>query len=218
MSVRRLRSNRLGIIWPGIFVGAAVVRRSFRRSRTWWEAESINIDRTLARRAQSRMRNTSMELADIGKTFRRLDYETKVTGKALYLADMNVPGMCHGKILRSPLPHARVKKIDISKALKVAGVVAIITRDDILHNESIEPYYGPVFKDQTIVAMEKVRHVGDPVAAVAAVDVEAAEEALKLIEVDYEELPAVLNVQDAIKQDPQLAHEKARIPETGFAD
>src|SRR5256885_4127309 len=159
-----------------------------------------------------------MELADIGKTFRRLDYETKVTGQAQYLADMSVPGMLHGKILRSPLPHARIKKIDISHAVKLPGVIAIITRDDILHDQGIEPYYGPVFKDQTIVAVEKVRHVGDPVAAVAALTVDAAEEALKLIEVDYEELPAVLNVHDAIRQNPILVHEKVRIPESGFAD
>src|SRR5947207_1720814 len=159
-----------------------------------------------------------MELADIGKTFRRLDYETKVTGRAQYLADMSVPGMCHGKILRSPYPHARIIRIDTSKAQKVPGVMAVLTRDDILHDEGIEPYYGPVFRDQTIVAVEKVRHVGDPVAAIAALTVDAAEEALKLIEVDYEELPAVLNVQDAIKQDPTLVHEKVRIPETGFAD
>ena len=159
-----------------------------------------------------------MEPADIGKTFRRLDYETKVTGRAQYLADMSVPGMCHGKILRSPYPHARIKRIDASKALKVPGVMAVLTRDDILHDEGIEPFYGPVFKDQTIVATEKVRHVGDPVAAVAALTVDAAEEALKLIEVDYEELPAVLNVQDAIKPNPTLVHESVRIPESGFAD
>ena len=159
-----------------------------------------------------------MELADIGKTFRRLDYETKVTGRAQYLTDMSVPGMCHGKILRSPYAHARIRKIDASKALKIPGVVAVLTRDDILHDVGIEPYYGPVFKDQTIVAVEKVRHVGDPVAAVAAVSVDAADEGLKLIEVDYEELPAVLNVQDALKQNPILVHEKVRIPESGFAD
>src|SRR5207253_3157523 len=134
------------------------------------------------------------------------------------LADMNVPGMCHGKILRSPLPHARVKKIDTSKALKVAGVMAIITGDDILHDEGIEPYYGPVFKGQTIVAMEKVRHVGDPVAAVAAVGVDAAEEALGLIDVEYEELPAVLDVHEALKPGATLVHESVRIPESGFAD
>ena len=157
-----------------------------------------------------------MELADIGKTFRRLDYETKVTGKAHYLADMQVPGMCHGKILRSPLPHARIKKIDTSKALNVPGVLAVITRDDILHDEGIEPYYGPVFKDQTIVAVEKVRHVGDPVAAVAASDVDAAEEALRLIDVEYEELTAVLDVYQALKPGATLVHESVRIPESGL--
>ena len=155
---------------------------------------------------------------EIGKSVRRLDYETKVTGKAIYLADMNVPGMCHGKILRSPYPHARIKKIDTSKALKVAGVVAIITRDDILHDEGIEPYYGPVFKDQTIVATEKVHHVGDPVAAAAALNVDAAEEALRLIEVEYEELPAVLDVHEALKAGAPLVHESVRVPESGFAD
>jgi CO/xanthine dehydrogenase Mo-binding subunit len=159
-----------------------------------------------------------METADIGKTFRRLDYETKVTGKAQYLADMQVPGMCHGKILRSPLPHARIKSIDAAKALKVPGILAVITRDDILHDQGIEPYYGPVFKDQTIVAVEKVRHVGDPVAAVAALDADAAEEALRLIDVEYEELPAVLDVQQALKPGGTLVHESVRIPESGFAD
>ena len=159
-----------------------------------------------------------MELADIGKTFRRLDYETKVTGRAQYLADMNVPGMCHGKILRSPYTHARILKIDTAKALKVPGVVAVLTRDDILHDEGIEPYYGPVFKDQTIVAVEKVRHVGDPVAAVAALSVDAAEEALRLIEVDYQELPAVLDVHQALRSGATLVHDSVKLPSSGFAD
>ena len=159
-----------------------------------------------------------MEAADIGKTFRRLDYESKVTGRAQYLADMSVPGMLHGKILRSPYPHARVTRINASKAEKLAGVMAVLTREDILHDQGIEPYYGPVFKDQTIVAVEKVRHVGDPVAAVAALTVDAAEAALRLIEVDYEELPPVLNVADALKPNATLVHESVRIPESGFAD
>jgi len=159
-----------------------------------------------------------MEPADIGKTFRRLDYETKVTGKAQYLADMQVAGVCHGKILRSPLPHARIKNIDTSKAFRVPGVTAIITRDDILNDGGIEPYYGPVFADQTIVAIEKVRHVGDPVAAVAALDTDAAEEALRLIDVEYEELPPVLDVHDALKPGAPLVHDSVRIPESGFAD
>ena len=156
-----------------------------------------------------------METTQIGKSYRRLDYQTKVTGRAQYLADMSVPGMCHGKILRSPYPHARIRRIDVSKALTVAGVVAVLTRDDILHDEGIEPYYGPVFKDQTIVAVEKVRHVGDPVAAFT---VDAAEEALKLIEVDYEELPAVLDVHEALKPGATLVHESVKLPSSGFAD
>ncbi|HYA30579.1 MAG TPA: molybdopterin cofactor-binding domain-containing protein, partial [Acidobacteriota bacterium] len=159
-----------------------------------------------------------MELADIGKTFRRLDYETKVTGRAQYLADMSVPGMLHGKILRSPYPHARITRVDGTKALKVPGVMAMLTRDDILQDEGIEPFYGPVFKDQTIVAVEKVRHVGDPVAAVAALTLDAAEEALKLIEVDYEELPAVLNVEESLKPGAPLVHDSIKLPTSGFAD
>lgn len=159
-----------------------------------------------------------MEPALIGKSVRRLDYEAKVTGRAQYLADMKLPGMCHGKILRSPLPHARIVRIDASKARSVKGVVAVLTRDDIVGDEGIEPYYGPVFKDQTIVAVEKVRHVGDPVAAVAAVDLDAAEEALRLIEVEYEELPAVLDVHEALKDNAPLVHENIRLPTSGFAD
>ncbi len=159
-----------------------------------------------------------MELADIGKTFRRLDYLAKVTGRASYLADIKISGVCHGKILRSPYPHARIVRIDASKALKVPGVVAVLTRDDILDHQGIDPYYGPVFKDQTIVAVEKVRHVGDPVAGVAALDLDAAEEALANIEVEYEELPAILDVHGALKKGAPLVHDSIKLPESGFAD
>jgi CO/xanthine dehydrogenase Mo-binding subunit len=159
-----------------------------------------------------------MDLTEIGKSYRRLDYQTKVTGRAQYLADMNVSGMCHGKILRSPYAHARIRKIDASKALKVPGVLAVLTRDDILQDEGIEPYYGPDFKDQTIVAVEKVRHVGDPVAAVAALSADAAEAALALIEVDYEELPTVLDVHESLKANATLVHDSVKLPSSGFAD
>jgi CO/xanthine dehydrogenase Mo-binding subunit len=148
----------------------------------------------------------------------RLDYEAKVTGAAAYLADLKIAGALHGKILRSPLPHARLERIDASRALRIPGVVAVLTRDDVLHDEGIEPYYGPVFKDQTIVAVEKVRHVGDPVAAVAALHPEAAEEALRAIAVEYDELPAVLDVHEALRPGAPLLHENIRIPESGFAD
>src|SRR5918995_5311968 len=165
-----------------------------------------------------RIRDNAMEKTDIGKSARRLDYETKVTGRALYVADMQVPGMCHGKILRSPLPHARIRNIDISKALQVRGVITVLTRDDILQDQGIEPYYGPVFRDQTIVAVERVRHVGDPVAAVAALNADAAEEALRLIDVEYEELPAVLDVHEALKSGSVLVHDSIKLPSSGFAD
>ncbi len=149
---------------------------------------------------------------------RRLDYLAKVTGRANYLADMKIPGACHGKILRSPYPHARIVRIDASKALKISGVVATLTRDDILGHPGIDPYYGPVFKDQTIVAVEKARHVGDPVAAVAALDEDAAEAALAAIEVDYEELPAITDVHEALGKNAPLVQQSIRLPESGFAD
>ncbi|MGH7775321.1 MAG: xanthine dehydrogenase family protein molybdopterin-binding subunit [Candidatus Binatia bacterium] len=159
-----------------------------------------------------------MEETLIGKSVRRLDYEAKVTGRAHYLADMKIPGMCHGRILRSPHPHARILRIDASNALKIPGVIAVLTRDDILDKQGIDPYYGPVFKDQSIVAVDKVRHGGDPVAAVAAFTPDAADEALQKIEVDYEELPAVPDVQEALKKNAPLVHETVRIPPHGFAD
>ncbi len=149
---------------------------------------------------------------------RRLDYEAKVTGRAQYLADMKLPGICHGKILRSPLPHAKILRVDASGALGVPGVIAVLTRDDIAKGEGIDPYYGPVFKDQTIVAVDKVHHVGDPVAAVAAVDSHAAEEGLRWIDVEYEELPAILDVHQALRKGAPLVHESVRVPESGFAD
>ncbi|MEE9185757.1 MAG: xanthine dehydrogenase family protein molybdopterin-binding subunit, partial [Candidatus Binatia bacterium] len=102
----------------------------------------------------------------VGRAQSRVDGEVKVTGKALYTVDVGLPGMIHGRILRSPYPHARLLKVNASKAEKLPGVVAVITRDDLA---SLNSYYGAAYKDQPIVATDKVRYVGDPVAAVAAV-------------------------------------------------
>ena len=96
------------------------------------------------------------------------------------------------------------------------GVVAVLTRDDILHDEGIEPYYGPVFKDQTIVAVEKVRHVGDPVAAVAALSVDAADEALRLIEVDYRRTAGGFDVHQALRSGATLVHDLGQTAEFRF--
>ncbi|MGH7824496.1 MAG: xanthine dehydrogenase family protein molybdopterin-binding subunit, partial [Candidatus Binatia bacterium] len=130
----------------------------------------------------------------------------KVTGRAIYTADMELPAMACGKILRSPYPHARLVKIDATKARVLPGVLAVLTREDL---SEFSPYYGAAYKDQPIVALEKVRYAGDPVAAVAAVDECAAEEALALIEVEYEEVPGVMTLEEALAPNAPLVHEEA---------
>ncbi len=145
----------------------------------------------------------------IGQRFPRSDGPEKVTGKALFVADMRLPDMLVGKILRSPYAHARVKEIDVSAAELVAGVKAILTRDDIKGRFN---NYGTVMMDQGIVAIDRVRYVGDPVVAVAAVDRFAAEEALSLIRVEYEELKGVFVVEDALAPDAPLLHDTIPVP------
>jgi CO/xanthine dehydrogenase Mo-binding subunit len=141
----------------------------------------------------------------IGQPEPRNDGEEKATGKGVYTVDVKLPGMAYGKILRSPYAHARLKQIDASKAEKLPGVFAVITRED---QKSIS-MFGAAYKDQTIVAVDKVRYVGDPVAAVAAVDEAVAEEALGLIEVEYEELPAVTSIDEALAPGAPLVHESS---------
>ena len=129
-----------------------------------------------------------------GTDARRVDGIEKVTGKALYTGDLRLPGMAYAKILRSPLAHARLVKVDASNAMGMNGVIATLTRDDI---KDLNYKYGATYKDQSIVAVDKVRYVGDPVAAVLAEDPSIAEQALELIEVEYEELPKVTNIEEA---------------------
>ena len=143
----------------------------------------------------------------IGKSVPRLESQDKVTGELHYLADRKIRGMLHGKILRSPLAHAKIVSIDASQAEALPGVIAVLTRDDVIGNPNYEAHYGPVLRDQTIVALDKVHYAGDPVAAVAATRPEIAEEALELIEVDYQELPAVMNTEEALAEGAALVHE-----------
>ncbi|MCZ6622384.1 MAG: xanthine dehydrogenase family protein molybdopterin-binding subunit [Deltaproteobacteria bacterium] len=139
-----------------------------------------------------------------GTGAQRVDGVEKVTGKAVYTGDIELPGMAYAKILRSPMSHARLVSVDARKAEGLSGVLAVLT----LHNLSgLNSYYGATYKDQSIVAVEKVRYVGDPVAAVAAVDEAVAEEALELIDVEYEELPAVTSLDEAIVPGAPLVHE-----------
>jgi CO/xanthine dehydrogenase Mo-binding subunit len=141
----------------------------------------------------------------IGQGIARSDALEKVTGKALFAADMKVPNMLYGKILRSPFAHARIKRVDPSAAEKIYGVKAVLTRDDI--DKRFNPY-GRAVKDQDIVAIDKVRYIGDPVAAIAAVDICTAEEALSLIKVEYEELPPIFTIDEAIASNAPLIHDK----------
>ncbi|HEY7165996.1 MAG TPA: xanthine dehydrogenase family protein molybdopterin-binding subunit, partial [Candidatus Binatia bacterium] len=140
----------------------------------------------------------------VGKNAHRIDGIEKVTGKAIYTGDIDLPGMAYAKILRSPLPHARLIRVDASKAAQLNGVVTVLTRDDI---KEFNYLYGATYKDQSIVAVDKVRYVGDPVAAVLADRPEIAEEALGLIEVEYDELPMVVGIEEATAEGAPQVHE-----------
>jgi CO/xanthine dehydrogenase Mo-binding subunit len=137
----------------------------------------------------------------VGKAFARLDAELQVTGKSQYGDDISRPGMLHAKALRSAHPHARIVRIDTSTAERLAGVKAVITAKDIPHNR-----FGLTHLDQPILADDKVRCYGDPVAVVAANSWEAAEEAVGLIKVDYEPLPGVFDPIEAMRTDAPKLH------------
>ena len=137
----------------------------------------------------------------IGKDIPRVDAIDKATGNAKFTVDLSFPNMLHAKLLRSPHPHAKILNIDTRRAEKLLGVKAVITGKDT-------PYvFGVSHFDQTPLQTEKVRHVGDAVAAVAAIDVDIVEEALRLIKVDYEPLPAVFDAIEAMKPGAPIIHE-----------
>jgi carbon-monoxide dehydrogenase large subunit len=137
----------------------------------------------------------------IGKPVGRVEGEAKVTGAARYAADINLPGMLWGKCLRSPLPHARIVRIDTARAAALPGVRAVITAADLP-----DRLWGRWLKDMPVLARDRVRFVGEKVAAVAADDPDIAEEALNLIDVEYEELPALFDPLEAIKEDAIRLH------------
>ena len=139
------------------------------------------------------------EFSLIGKSVTRVDALEKVTGKAMYLAtDFKLPGMLQGKVLWSPYPHARVLNIDTSKAEALPGVKAVVTAKDAPELKAS----GMCVMDNYFLARDVVRFVGDAVAAVAADTSEIAEEAVDLIKVDYEELPAVFDGEEALRKNP----------------
>jgi CO/xanthine dehydrogenase Mo-binding subunit len=144
------------------------------------------------------------EYSVIGKSVPRVDALEKVTGKAEYAGDFVIPGMLYGKIVRSPYPHAKIINIDTSKAKKFPGVRTVVTPNDV------PPIItGMYLGDMYVLPVDNmVRYVGEPVALVAADSPDAAEEGVDLVEVEYEELPAVFDVEEAFKEDcPVVVHE-----------
>src|SRR6059036_764007 len=141
------------------------------------------------------------ELTVVGKPVTRVDVNEKITGQAIYGYDLVLPNMLYGKVLFSPKAHAKIKRINTEKAKQYPGVVAVVTGEDApwTHGESI--------KDKPFLAQEKVRYIGEPVAAVAAEDEDMAQAALKLIEVEYEDLPAYLDPEEACKPGAISIHE-----------
>ena len=143
------------------------------------------------------------EFSVIGKRIALIDAAGKTTGQGKYTDDLSLPGMLIGKILHSPYPHARIKKIDASRALALEGVVAVITGEDAPNQYGILP----VGHDETALAVDKVRYIGDNVACVCAVSEAIAEKALELIDVDYEVLPAWFDPEESMKAESDLIHE-----------
>jgi CO/xanthine dehydrogenase Mo-binding subunit len=151
------------------------------------------------------------ELFVVGKNQPRVDARDKVTGRLQYGADLEYPACLIGKVVRSPYPHARIRRIDVSKACLLPGVEAVLTAGDIPGKNNI----GSLVPDQPAICSDRVRYIGDAVALVAAESEEMADQAAELIEVDYEPLPAVYSVADALKPDAPMIHEKGNLLLTG---
>jgi len=142
--------------------------------------------------------------AVVGRAVPRVDALGKTTGQTQYVGDMRRPGMLFGAMLRSAYPNARILRIDTSQAEALPGVVAVVTAED-----TPKIPWGQVKRDTYVLGNGRVRYAGDEIAAVAAVDLETAREAVSLIEVEYDELPAVLSIDEAIAADAPLVHDEA---------
>ncbi len=157
------------------------------------------------------MTNMADTYTSIGKNIPRVDGFEKAVGEARYSCDIQLPGMLHAAILPSPYAHARIISIDTGLAEKLPGVKAIITGKDIPNKRFYASANIPGLDDKLPIEKEKVRYIGDDVAAVAAVDIETAENALELIKVEYEELSPVLDAEKAMAEGSPLVHDdKAR--------
>jgi 4-hydroxybenzoyl-CoA reductase subunit alpha len=143
----------------------------------------------------------------IGKRVPRVDAWEKATGEARYTDDFSLPGMLHGRLLRSPVPHARIVSIDTTRAAALPGVAAVITGSDFPQVKYGNWRLVPSTQDETALALDRVRFIGDEVAAVAATDRDTADEALALIRVEYEELPGLFDIDASMAEGAPLLHE-----------
>jgi 4-hydroxybenzoyl-CoA reductase subunit alpha len=174
--------------------------RILRAVEGWREFEGVPLDTTPHADGE---RDQRRDHAVVGHAVTRYDAPDKVTGRARYTADIHLPDMLHGKILGSRVAHGIIRRLDVSRARALPGVVAVITGADVP-----DTWYGvsPAREDEQILAKDRVRYVGDEIAAVAAVDEETAERAMKLIEVEFEELPAVFDPQSAMAPGAPVIH------------
>ena len=161
------------------------------------------------------MSTVSAGASQIGRSLPRLEGRAKVTGRAEYVHNLRLPGMLYGKIFRSTIAHARIRRIDTAAARALPGVYRVVTGEDIC-KVIPNPYYGPAFHDQPILALDKVYHVGQPVAAVLAADPHVAEQAVQLIVAEYDELPAVFDEVEAVTS-KAVVHDVLK-PAGAFAD
>jgi nicotinate dehydrogenase large molybdopterin subunit len=156
----------------------------------------------------------SRELRIVGTSPAHHDFVDKVKGSLLYAADWKLPGMLHGKVVRSLVPSARITSIDVSRAQALPGVVAVLTAKDVPHNEIVEHASGGLGEltvVQPVLAEERVRYVGEPVAVVAATHAEIADEAAELVDVVYEDLPGVFDPEHALADDAPLVHDDGNV-------
>jgi CO/xanthine dehydrogenase Mo-binding subunit len=156
-----------------------------------------------------------MGAGQIGRSLPRIEGRAKVTGRAEYVHNLRLPGMLTGKIFRSTVAHGRIRRIDVEAARALPGVHRVVTGQDIL-TILPDPYYGPAFHDQPILAIDKVFHVGQPVAVVLAADPHVAEAAVQLIVAEYDELPAVFDEVEAVTS-AAVVHDVLK-PAGTFAD
>ena len=141
----------------------------------------------------------------VGQPVSRKDSRDIVSGNVVYGVDVNVPGMLFGKLVRSSIPSGRLRRLDVTQARSVAGVKAVLTAAEV---PAVRFGYG--IKDERILVADRIRYSGEPIAAIAAMDEETAEEAVRLVEVDYEERPGVFDVLDAAADEAPLVHEEMR--------